>query len=300
MGSRVSTRRLPETASKAVSANKSSIVNQLPPQSLKNSYEKHLQEEMQRQASEQESHLKNEENSKINSQKEASEVLGNAGTQIHTRLSQNKTQNKTQNFGSSGSRTDIATRGNSVPEGKDGHDPQVSPEQEKYFIDSITQLGKQVHSSSQSAKPRPDSMALKQLQFRKSLFQKGQKELEQQKDPQGPMMGGGNNGGGSVERTMIHPRTLGAILNDLNDPRTTKAMILQDYQLAPGFLSGLERFKVASTVYIEPKEDKEGEIAPAVGENGKTLMDYDGTGELGEKMDQKRVEKLKSRLSMDE
>lgn len=293
MGSRVSTRRLPETASKAVNANKSSIVNQLPTQSLKNSYEKHLQEEMQRQAfsdSKQEGHLKNEETSK----KESSE--GNGSTQLDIQLS----QNKTTSFGSSGRRTDIAANGNNVPEGKDGYDPQVSPEQEKYFIDSITQLGKQVHSTSQTARSRPDSMALKQLQFRKSLFQKGQKELEQQKDPQGPMMGGGANGGGSVERTMIHPRTLGAILKDLEDPRTTKSMILEDYQLAPGFLSGLERFKVASTVYIEPKEDKEGEIAPAVGEPEKTLLDYDGAGEVGEKMDQKRVEKLKSRLGMDE
>ncbi|KAJ9113477.1 hypothetical protein QFC19_000397 [Naganishia cerealis] len=292
MGSRVSTRRLPETASKAVNAKKSSIVNQLPTQSLKNSYEKHSQEEMQRQAfldPKQEGHLKNDETSK----KETSE---GGSTQLHSQLS----QNNTQSFGSSGRRTDIATSSNNVPEGKDGYDPQVSPEQEKYFIDSITQLGKQVHSTSQTARSRPDSMALKQLQFRKSLFQKGQKELEQQKDPQGPMMSGGANGGGSVERTMIHPRTLGAILKDLEDPRTTKSMILEDYQLAPGFLSGLERFRVASTVYIEPKEDKEGEIAPAVGEPERTLLDYDGAGEVGEKMDQQRVEKLKSRLGMDE
>lgn len=296
MGSRVSTRRLPETASKAVNTNKSSILNQLPSQSLKNSYEKHSQEEMQRQASldpKQEGRLKNEGGS----EKETLEGnVGNGSTQPHTQLS----QNTTQSFGSSGRRTDFASNENNVPEGKDGHDPQVSPEQEKYFIDSITQLGKQVHSTSQTARSRPDSMALKQLQFRKSLFQKGQKELEQQKDPQGPMMGGGANGGGSVERTMIHPRTLGAILKDLEDPRTTNSMILQDYQLSPDFLSGLERFKVASTVYIEPKEDKEGEIAPAVGETGKTLLDYDEAGEVGEKMDQRRVEKLKSRLGMDE
>lgn len=293
MGAKVSTRRLPDTASKAVLANKANSMNQLPSQSLKTQYEKHAMEQLHHQD------MKNTNSEHQNTSISQNEsTSGTKGAQQAQNTAHNSRGGQVESTISN--REELAAREHNMPEGKDGHDPQMSPAQERYFIESITQLGKQVHASSQTA-PHVDSLALKQLKFRKSLFLKGQKELEHQKDPQGPAL---HTSDGpevtSVQRTMLHPRTIGAILKDLEDPRMTNEAILRDYQLAPEFLKGLGCFKVASTIYIEPKEDKEGEITTVEGESGKTLLDYDGASELDEKLDKERVSKLKSRLGMDE
>lgn len=292
MGSSVSTRKLPETASKAISVKRTPGVNHLPSDSLKRQYEKHQEEIGQ-------AHVKQASSLGQNDDSSQQSVSTNNSTHIG---SQSPAKHAQSSAGSlNGASRFSQTANENHPEGKDGLDPQMSPAQEKLFIDSITLLGKQIHSSSETQRSDMDSMALRQLHFRKSVFQRGEKELELLKDPQGSAASTKESACASdTERTMIHPRTLGAILTDLEDSRTTKAGIMEDYRVSSEFLDGLKRFKVATTVYVEPKEDKEGEIATQSEEPGKTLLDYDGSSEIGERMDLQRINKLKGRLGMDE
>lgn len=193
-----------------------------------------------------------------------------------------------------------------LPEGKDGFDPQVGSQYNEKYVNSIFQLGKQIQSQSMDQKFDPNIRALKQLDNRKSLFEKGQQELQHQMDPNS-----GENGPEKeqkeVKRTMIHPRTLTAVLSDLKDSRVSNSTLAKDYQLHESFLSELgDRFTVATNTVIIEEEAKEGEIAPKIGavarakaaaDGDQLLMDYNG--EVGERVNAQRLKTLQSRLGMD-
>lgn len=172
-----------------------------------------------------------------------------------------------------------------VPQGKDGGDPQVS----QAFVDSITQLGRQILSN--SAKPPSDQLnvrALKQLLNRKLLYEKGQQEVDSQVNDQG------------VKRTMIHPRTLSAVLSAVHDKGANLNSIMEDYQLDKSFLRDLGRFQPATTVVAIEDAKKEDEIGPKADQpvpvvaSERAMNDHEG--EMAEEVNSERVRELKRRL----
>lgn len=172
-----------------------------------------------------------------------------------------------------------------VPQGKDGGDPQVS----QAFVDSITQLGRQILSN--SAKPPSDQLnvrALKQLLNRKLLYERGQQEVDSQVNNEG------------VKRTMIHPRTLSAVLSAVHENGANLTSVMEDYQLDKSFLQDLGRFQPASTVVVIEDARKEDEIGPKpdqpvpVVASEKAMNDYEG--EMAEEVNSERLRELKRRL----
>lgn len=292
MGNKASkpSRKLANTISKGSnpSINRSSNINQLPSEFLK---ERSQQNAIQRE-------LKSQQN-----QDTPDESL-NQGDQMHTLNSNTKfdptflskkLKNSQQAKLQSSQQQD---RTSQVPEGRDGHDPQVNSHDQD-FIKSVTSLGKNIHSRTAQSQMNPDFSALTQLKNRKTLYEKGQKELEQQMDPHGSASVH-NSGSTDFVRTMIHPRTMGAILNDLLDHRVTNERIALDYQLSPGFLEELgTRFKVATTTKPIEEDAKEDEISHKETPN-KSMMDLTENEELSETVDQERLNTLKNRLGMDD
>lgn len=172
----------------------------------------------------------------------------------------------------------------SVPSGKDGMDPTA----DQAFINSINRLGRQIHShTSRNPAEQLDVTALKQLLNRKSLYEKGQKEVKAQLDLE------------SDSRSMIHPRTLTAILNALEHKALTEE-IMKDYLVEKSFLENLGRFKVANNVVIIEEDRKDDEIGPKIGlptakaATQASMIDYDG--DMTESVDTERIKKLRSRL----
>lgn len=176
-----------------------------------------------------------------------------------------------------------------TPEGKDGFDPQVEKEFNPNFVNSINHLGKQIKSHDLKSNLNPNNIALKQLSNRKSLFEKGEKELESQMN---------QTDRSSIKRSMIHPRTLTAILNDLQDSRVSKDQILKDYQLDDHFLNNLHnRFKVASNIVVIEEEASHDQIAPknSTKRFDDNLIDYNG--QLNENLDKQKLKNLQNRLN---
>lgn len=192
-----------------------------------------------------------------------------------------KTQS--QNLGARADQSYISK--NTIPEGKDGMDPQADQD----FIKFINNLGRQIHSHSEGPKNEPVNVrALKQLLNRKQLYKKGQDEVKAQLEAS------------PGSRSMIHPRTLTAIIYALNDPRVAREDILKGYQINADFLKNLDRFKVAEKVVIIEEVTKEDEIGPKLGQpvsraaSDPSLMDENGT--VSESVSEKRMKELRSRL----
>lgn len=171
------------------------------------------------------------------------------------------------------------------PEVKDGMDPLA----DQGFINSINRLGRQIHShSAKSPTDQLDVTALKQLLNRKELHAKGQKEVEAQLEDL------------PNARTMVHPRTLTAILNALNDNATERSDIVKDYQVQDLLLNNMSRFKVADKIVIIEEQTKEDEIGPKIGQPTvraayeEKMLDYNG--EISEEVDDARIKKLRLRL----
>lgn len=171
------------------------------------------------------------------------------------------------------------------PEGRDGLDPTA----DKSFIDSISRLGRQIqlHTARNPAE-QLDVTALKQLLNRKALYEKGQNEVKAQLNSQ------------QDTRTMIHPRTLTAILNAINEHKTSPEEVLKDYQVDQAFLQNLERFKVAQNMVILEEEHKDDEIGPKIGQptaraaSESSMIDYNG--DMTERVNEDRLKKLRQRL----
>lgn len=170
---------------------------------------------------------------------------------------------------------------------RDGLDPQA----DRNFIDFILTLGRQIHSQSAGSEvARDDVAALKQLLNRKQLHEKGQTEVQLQLEASDL----------TVQRTMVHPRTVTAILHALKDQNAPVAEVSRDYQLDPRVMQDLDRFSVANHVVIIEEETKPDEIGPKKGQprsraaTDPSLLDYDG--EMSETVDKQRMEKLRSRL----
>ncbi|CAG85494.1 DEHA2B12320p [Debaryomyces hansenii CBS767] len=294
MGNKASkpSRKLANTISKNANPNinRSSNVNQLPSEFLKEKYEQNaIQKEL-----------------KAQQEKSTPDESLNQGDQMHILNSNNEFDPKLLNKklkNSQQAKSQVPAQQQNqtpqMPEGKDGFDPHVGS-YDQNFINSVTNLGKNIHSSRSASQINPNFSALTQLRNRKALYEKGQKEVETQMDPHGPASASHRGENKDVIRTMIHPRTMGAILNDLRDPRVSKDGITLDYQLRPGFLEDLgSRFKVATTTQSLEEHTKDDEIAPKEAPN-KSMMDFNENDELAETVDQNRLNELKGRLGMDD
>lgn len=172
---------------------------------------------------------------------------------------------------------DKNTSAANIPEGRDGMDPSA----DAAFINSINQLGRQIQSYAADNSSKMDVRALRQLMNRKRLFTEGQKEVEAQMTLEGT-------------RTMLHPRTLTAVLNALRDGRTPTAEISQDYLVAPEYLEHMGRFRVADRIVVIEEHRKEDEIGPKAGQPPILMMDYEGA--MGEEANTDRLNELRKRL----
>lgn len=168
---------------------------------------------------------------------------------------------------------------------KDGMDPTA----DKAFIDSINKLGRQIQShTARDPTQQLNVTALKQLLNRKTLYEKGQNEVKAQLKSH------------HDSRTMIHPRTLTAIINAVNDHHTPYEEVMKDYQVGRGFLDNLGRFKVASNVVIIEEDQKDDEIGPKMGQpraraaGEGSIIDYNG--DMTETVNHERVKELRKRL----
>lgn len=174
-----------------------------------------------------------------------------------------------------------------VPSGKDGFDPHEAGTStyNDQFLKSINQLGKQIHSHSVDPKKITDSLAVRQLQQRKNLFNQGKKEEESESS-----------------KTMVSPKVLASILNDVNDPRVADDVIIRDYKLNPEFITKLgHRFKVAKNVVLMEEKVKEGEIGHKMHSPTSLSAQAEDKGADGMALDQmERYNKLKSRISLDD
>lgn len=163
------------------------------------------------------------------------------------------------------------------PEGRDGMDPSA----DAAFINSINQLGRQIQSYAVDNSAQMDVRALKQLMNRKKLFSKGQKEVEAQMSAEGT-------------RTMLHPRTLTAVLNAMRDGHTLVEEIARDYLVLPEYLQNMSRFRVADRIVVIEEHTKEDEIGPKAGQPLVLMMDYEGP--MSEEANTERLNELRKRL----
>lgn len=171
-----------------------------------------------------------------------------------------------------------ADRNSPHPEGRDGMDPQA----DQSFIDSINKLGRQIQSSTGENPGQLDVRALRQLMNRKSLYEKGQSEVATQMA-----------GESSKARTMLHPRTLTAVLNAL-EGKASPSEIAQDFLVSPQYLENLGRFKVAENIVVIEEQTKEDEIGPKAARPSELMIDYDG--DMSEEVNSERLRQLRLRL----
>lgn len=146
--------------------------------------------------------------------------------------------------------------------GKDGMDPSA----DQGFINSINRLGRQIEThSARNPAEQHDVTALKQLHSRKQLFEKGEKELDSQKNDH------------ASTRTMIHPKTLTAVLNALQDGSAAEE-VQKDYLVSADFLQNLKRFQAARNVVVLDEKIKEDEVGPKnapAGRRGDETLELD-------------------------
>lgn len=164
----------------------------------------------------------------------------------------------------------------SVPEGKDGMDPQA----DQKYLDLITNLGRQIHSKNVGQPDQQaDVTALKQLLNRKRLYAAGQSEEKAQLDTPG-----------TSHRTVISPKTLTAIIDAMNDPNSRDVDVTRDFLLEKNFLEGLRRFKVAHNVVMIEEHADEDQIGPIKGRRPTEKEDMES------EMDDPQLKELKRRL----
>lgn len=306
MGNKASkpTRKLAKTVSEHANptVNRASNINQLPSELLKQQYQQHYIQQESHKALQGSTPLASQDQS-LTPDESLNQTPAPASYQpgkfdaafLKKKLNQNdKLVSKT------GPEPEVT-----LPEGKDGFDPQVGNQYNPEYVNSIFQLGKQIQTQTMDQKFDPNILALKQLNNRKSLFEKGQQELQHQMEPN---PNGAQHEDPEVVRTMIHPRTLTAILTDLKDPRVDNSTITKDYQLHPSFVEELgHRFKVATNAIIIEEDVKEDEIAPKIGNVAKARVAADGdqlmmdyNGEVGETINTQRLKTLQSRLGIED
>ncbi|KAG7191638.1 uncharacterized protein KQ657_002907 [Scheffersomyces spartinae] len=177
------------------------------------------------------------------------------------------------------------------PPGKDGYDPQ---ELHKDFIQSVVDLGRQIHSTNVNGNGT-NALPLRQLRNRKNLFKLGQQQLELQKQ------------GKAVDSTMVNPHTLSAILEAIKEPDSNKESIAADYNVNIKFLELLgTRFSVPKTYVPLQEATKEGEISSQNAEAKSVLsatqrseqhLMMNPNDELAENISSKRLNQLRSRLN---
>lgn len=261
------------------SFNRSEKVNPLPSEALRKRFEQQPQQE------EVSAPLKSQNQADVDS--EGAKLMNDTFSQ-----KQNQLKNAVGFVGKNNVESEL-------PEGKDGFDPDVGS-YDASFVSSLKYLGKQIHSNTENATLNPEFSALKQLQKRKELYDRGQKELEIQKDPHGPAVRDKKQDP-NIQRTMVHPRTLSAILSDLKDPRTNDDGITLDYQLNKEFLRELgTRFSVASNHVPIEEDKKEDEISHQVEDPGKSMLDVEDPLKRDERMDSHKLQSIKKRLGLDE
>lgn len=261
------------------SFNRSEKINSLPSEALRKRFEQHRQQDKVSAT------RKSPNHDDVDSK--AFELMNDSLSQKHNHL-----KNEVGSVGKNNLKPEL-------PEGKDGFDPDIGS-YDTNFVKSLKYLGKQIHSNTENATLNPDFSALKQLQKRKELYDRGQKELEIQKDPHGPAVRDEKQDS-NVQRTMVHPRTLSAILSDLKDPRTNEDEITVDYQLNKEFLRELgPRFSVASNHVPIEEDKKEDEISHRVDDPGKSMLDAENPLERDEIMDSHKLQSIKKRLGLDE
>ncbi|KAI5951218.1 hypothetical protein KGF54_004292 [Candida jiufengensis] len=185
----------------------------------------------------------------------------------------------------------------SDPEGKDGGDPHElgTSTYDKTFVNSINQLGKQIKTIEYNPTNDQNALVLKQLRSRRKLFELGEEENRKQMEQE--------PNSESLQKTMVNPQTLTSILKDLKDPRVDNNTILQDYQLEPNFLSGLEIFQVPTNVVEFEEDTKEDEMGhkPKSSISKTRKMDYEVEDENeNEIVDNSTYRKLKKRISIDD
>ncbi|ODV76926.1 uncharacterized protein CANTADRAFT_8501 [Suhomyces tanzawaensis NRRL Y-17324] len=249
-----------ETAAKSVNR---ATVNQLPPKSLHAKFEQnHINAELKKHDNVDESMNQNPTQSTYQSN-------GFDPKLLKKKLNQN---------------TGLTKPEHNLPEGKDGFDPHEAGTStyDNQYVSNINNLGRQIHSHTpQHASEH--SLALKQLKHRKAIFEEGEKEVQSQMDKS-------SNG----IRTMVHPHTLGAILNDIHDKRVDSERITLDYQLHSDFVKELgTRFKVASNTVIIEEKTKDDELGHKVAPVSQ-MRDEGLDGDESE-----RYKKLKDRISLD-
>lgn len=164
-----------------------------------------------------------------------------------------------------------------MPPGKDGMDPQMDGTltYDTDFISSITKLGRQIQSREQNPLDLNDAL-LRQLKSRRTLFELGEAQKHDH----------------DHKKTMVHPQTLLAMLNELADGATPNK-VADDYNMDAKAVEGLQRFRVAKTVVVVQDETKEGDLGHRKTGSGRI------EAEDNEGFDQDRLKKLKSRISVD-
>lgn len=270
-------RKLTKTLGDATkTVNRSSKINQLPSSSLKQQFEENYHNELK------------------HNQHDTAQVAGD-----HASFDPSYLKKKLETSGASKNNELARHQATSnLPEGKDGLDPHEAGTStyDSGFVDSINHLGRQIQSHTPNVRANPNSNALKQLKFRKQLYEEGENELKSQKEPED-----GQHSSSEVLRTMVHPRTLNAILMDIRDPRINNESITKDYQLSPTFLQELgTRYKACTNTVIIEEKTKEGEIGHKIAAPTATVMDYNDKGELADAEESERYKSLKKRISLDD
>lgn len=270
-------RKFTGTISKTAAPVSRANVNPLPPQKLKEQYEQRYMNQ-QKEASEEALQSRSPTQAEVQQKGQSSHLSDESFTSVSGTY-------KKPEFDASFLKKKLDSK---VPEGKDGFDPQVETSFNPDFVNSISQLGRQIQSHDVRQKMDPNTVAVQQLSNRRALFKKGQQELELQNE---------NSPNEAVIRTMLHPRTLGAVISDIHDPRFDERRITKDYQLSADFVKTLgKRFRVAANVVAIQEDQKEGEVggtAKAVGGNGGPNV-YDGAGE---RLSEQRLKELQLRLN---
>lgn len=229
----------------------------LPPQALKEQFEAGIEPRQEQRQDERQEQRQNERQAQ---RQDETQDGKNTARPLPPYMKQNKADRSSQ------------------PEGRDGMDPQA----DQSFIDSINKLGRQIQSSTGENPGQLDVRALRQLMNRKSLYEKGQSEVATQMA-----------GESSKARTMLHPRTLTAVLNAL-EGKASPSEIAQDFLVSPQYLENLGRFKVAENIVVIEEQTKEDEIGPKAARPSELMIDYDG--DMSEEVNSERLRQLRLRL----
>ena len=265
-GGRKLAKSVSESAAKTI--NRTSNVNQLPLQNLRDKFEQQHKDNLVSQGDEK-SH-----------QDEISQhsFRPDSTTKFDPKFLRKKLNNETT----------------SAFEGKDGGDPheQGTSTYDKSFIDSVSKLGTQIKTIEFDPYKDKNALPLRQLRSRKKLYDLGEQELKDLMEPTSLL--------NEVEKTMVHPQTLSAILRDLDDPRVDNKEIHKDYQLEPDFLKklGTSIRLPKTTVVIEEvvKKDEVGhkKVVPRKRHEEAEIIEDDHG------LEKDQYDKLKKRLSLDD